>query len=191
MANLDTPNGFRPFVQRNGGSVRFSSHHRILGTYGTKIYSGDVVRLANTGYIELASPGDTNLIGVFAGCQYVNALGEFQFSPYWPAPGSVLSGTEVEARVYDDPGLTFIVQTATGTAFTQTMCGNNADFISTHAGSDVYGVGGQELDISAAAAPTANFRIHGLWRALGNALGEHAKVIVSFNEHLNLAAAGI
>lgn len=190
--NVDSPFGFQPYIQGGGGRIQYSDRYRIDPTYGTKIYTGDVVHLANTGLIEIAAAGDTNLIGVFGGCRFITTLGDVQFSPFWPAPGAVLAGTEVIANVYDDPNMQFIAQTATGVAFAQTHVGNNVDFIATHAGSDVYGTGRQELDLASPGSGTANFRILALasdW--LRNALGEHAKVICQFNEHLLKSATGI
>lgn len=194
MANADRPNGFVPMRHLAGGVIR-PSEYRIntSGTTGFNdtIYSGDVVKMNTDGTIELAAAGDTTLLGIFDGCQYIASDGEVKFSRYWPASTAVLTGSTIKAFVYDDPRITFRVQTATGANFTQAMEGANADFVYA-AGSAFTGQSASELDISAPGSATANFRILRLIEEVDNAYGEaHAKVEVAFNEHLYLSTVGV
>lgn len=191
MSNQDAPFGFMPYRQMGGGMIRATENYRIAGTYGTKIYTGDVVKMLDTGFLALSAGGDVENVGVFAGCRYIDTIGRPIWSSYWPAPGAVLTGTEVFAAVYDDPDLSFVVQTASGVALTQTMFQNNVDMVSVHAGVDVYGKSKQEITLASPVTTTAGFRILGLAPWLNNALGEHAKVIVKFVEHLYAGATGI
>ncbi len=193
MANADRAQGFRPMRHLTGGVIR-NNEYQILtsGTtgYNDNIFSGDVVKLNTDGTIERAAAGDTNLIGIFDGVQYVASDGSIVFSRNWVASTGVKTGSQIKALVYDDPNITYYVQTATGTAFTQAMVGSNGDFV---AGTGVASTGqsADELDISAVGSATANFRIIALVDEVNNALGEHAKVEVRFNEHVYLSATGV
>ncbi len=194
MANADRPQGFRPMRHLTGGVIR-NNEYQILtsGTtgYNDNIFSGDVVKLNTDGTIERAAPGDTNLIGIFDGCQYTASDGSIVFSRNWVASTGVKTGSVIKAQVYDDPNITFYVQTASGTSFAQAMVGSNGDFKTDHAGVASTGQSGDELDISAVGSGTANFRIIGFVDEVGNELGANAKVEVRFNEHVYLSATGV
>jgi hypothetical protein len=183
MANVDSPNGFWPSRHLQGGVIR-ASEYEIADAYNANIFSGDVVKLATTDYIQVAAAGDTNLIGVFQGVQWTASDGEVKFSRYWPASTSVKSGTKIKAFVYDDPNIAFAVQTLTGTSFTQAMSGGNVDIKAEHTGSTSTGQSGMEADISTVVTTTANLRVIKLIDKPDNALGEHAKIEVLLLEHL-------
>jgi hypothetical protein len=192
MANVNSPNGFWPSRHLNGGIIR-ANEYEIADAYASNIFSGDIVKLATTGYIQVAAAGDTNLIGVFQGVQWTAADGEFKFSRYWPASTSVKSGTKIKAFVYDDPNIAFAVQTYTGTAYTKDMEGGNVDLKAATAGSTSTGQSGMEADISLVTTTTANLRVIKLIDRPDNALGVNAKIEVFILEHLNRPAgtAGI
>lgn len=78
------------------------------------------------------------------------------------------------------PGAQFKMQTVTGTDFTQTMCNNNCDLVK-GAGAGLYS--DDEADISGVNTTTAQLRIIKLAPLTGNALGEHADIIVEVNEN--------
>jgi hypothetical protein len=192
MPNVDNPNGFWPSRHLQGGIIR-ANEYEIADAYASSIFSGDVVKLATTGYIQVAAAGDTNLIGVFQGVQWTATDGEVKFSRYWPASTSVKTGTKIKAFVYDDPNIAFAVQTLSGTAFTQAMIGGNCDIKAEHAGSTSTGQSGMEADIATVVTTTANLRIIKLIDRPDNELGTHSKIEVFLLEHLNRPAgtAGI
>jgi hypothetical protein len=192
MPNVDNPNGFWPSRHLQGGVIR-ANEYEIAGAYASNIFSGDVVKLATTGYIEVAAAGDTNLIGVFQGVQWTATDGEVKFSRYWPASTAVKTGTKIKAFVYDDPNIAFAVQTLSGTNYAKAMEGGNCDIKATHAGSTSTGQSGQEADIATVVTTTANLRIIKLIDRPDNELGEHAKIECFILEHLNRPAgtAGI
>lgn len=192
MPNVDSANGFWPSRHLQGGVIR-ANEYEIADAYSSNIFSGDVVKLATTGYIQVASAGDTNLIGVFQGVQWTASDGELKFARYWPASTSVKTGTKIKAFVYDDPNIAFAVQTLTGTAYTKAMEGGNCDIKAEHAGSTSTGQSGMEADIATVVTTTANLRIIKLIDRPDNELGAHAKIECFILEHLNRPAgtAGI
>lgn len=114
MANPNAPFGLRPVRHLFGGVVR-PNEYTIADQYGTALYLGDPVVATGTGRnIGIATAGSSNPVtGVFAGCEYVDSLGDTKFSKYWPASQVTKSGTTVKALVIDDPHVVFEVQFAT------------------------------------------------------------------------------
>ena len=133
--NANGPRGFDVAKGRDGTPQR-SFNARILGTYGTKIYSGQPVTLAADGTIQVLAAADTPVYGVFDGCEYVEVNGDIRWSPYWPAPGAVKAGTNVKARVYSADGL-FLIHA--NQAITQAQVGEYADLVAFVGGDDVTG----------------------------------------------------
>ena len=164
MANVNRPHGFVPYVHLAGGTIRPSPiSHTFVSAYAANVFSGDVVKLANTGYVQVAAAGDTNLLGVFAGVQWFDADGSVQFRKYWPTGQTVKTGTVPQIFLFDDPNIAYEVQAYTASTgyFAQTMIGNNADLKAATSGSTLTGQSGMELDLDSIAATTANFRILG------------------------------
>lgn len=112
MANTNAPCGFTPVKHLTGGQVR-SEEFEIASGYATAIYPGDWVKPVNDGTIARAAAGDTTLLGVFAGCQYVKTDGETIFSKIWPASQTIKSGTRARAIVYVDPQIVYEAQVST------------------------------------------------------------------------------
>lgn len=191
MANSDAPQGLTPYRHQAGGVIRESGAYRIASGTSSNIFRGDLVKLLSTGYLAVAAAGDTDLIGVFNGCSYVDANGNQIFSPYWPASATTLGSADVQAYVYDDPNVTYMVQSDSTTNSSLTHVGNNADMISTHAGSALTGQSGQEIDLAAAGSGTANLRVIGLVEYPDNAFGQHSKLEVLINEHKYRTATGV
>ena len=62
MANLDAPSGAKPLRHNSGGTIR-SKEYKIASGSSTNIFTGDFVKLLNTGYIDVAAAGN-RLLGV-------------------------------------------------------------------------------------------------------------------------------
>lgn len=106
MANkVAAPHGFQPLRHISGGCISMNEYP-IDPTDTTKIYNGDPVVLT-AGLAGLAGADAAAILGIFAGCMFVNSKGEQIFSPYWDG---ALGSTEVKALVYDDANVTFKVQ---------------------------------------------------------------------------------
>jgi len=191
MANKDAPFGFIP-VRMLGGAYFSGGQDEfdILSTYGTNIFSGDVVELETDGTIKIGAPGtgDRNLIGVFNGCFYTDSNGKPTYSRYWPAS---TTSTDAKAFIISDPNVIFEAQedsTEIGSTATHpAQIGQNADFVSTHAGTTAAGRSKQELDSSTITNAAANLRIIGKSTDPENsdATAANCNWYVRFNEHLH------
>ena len=184
MANKDAAFGLRP-VGKLGSDINNAgtSKYIILDGYGTAIYKGDPVLLANDGTIQVQNAATTNNIGVFNGCFYNDPTTQ---KPTWKNyyPGSITPTVgDIEAFVYDDPNQLFLIQDA-GT-LAQTNVGNNADIATYVAGSTINGQSKVELSATAAAT-AATFRIIRISEDPENSdiSSANANWIVKFNEHL-------
>lgn len=184
MVNPNAPFGLRPVRHMKGGVIR-ANEYNIADQYATALFLGDPVVATGTGInIGIATAGSSSVIsGVFAGCEYLNALGDTIFSKSWPASQVTDLRQPIKAFVYDDPDLLFEIQFATLAAADIRQLANL-----------VSGVGNAQTGLSAwtAAAPitTENqlkiFRLSNEVRPGGvpNAYGAFAvaQVLIAFHE---------
>jgi hypothetical protein len=192
MANQDAAFGLKP-VGKLGSNVNSegTTEYSIASGASGNIFSGDPVKMANTGTILVAAAGD-QLLGVFRGCRYTNASGEVIYSSYWPN-GTVSS--DAVAFVVDDPDALFEVQSAATGSVVQTVVGNNADIVYT-SGSTVDGQSGVEIS-GTTAATSAQLRIVGIsGDPENNTLGTgsqsaNVNLIVKINEHFYAQTTGV
>jgi len=192
MANQDAAFGLKSVGQlgSNVNSEGVTEYSIASGASGN-IFSGDPVKMANTGTILVAAAGD-QLLGVFRGCKYTNASGEVIYSSYWP-DGTVSS--DAVAFVVDDPNALFEVQSAATGSVVQTVVGNNADIVYT-SGSTVDGQSGVEIS-GTTAATSAQLRIVGIsGDPENNTLGTgsqsaNVNLIVKINEHFYAQTTGV
>ena len=181
MANADTPHGFIPFRHRGGGVIRANAY-QFASAYGTNLFTGDAVILSS-GDVAIAAQDSGTLLGIFAGCRYRAADGSQVFSPYWPASTVTLNSERVTAYVYDDPMISYRVQTETSSTYAKaTHDGNVYDIELDHAGSTFTGQSGMELDLTDTG--TGQFHVLGLIDEPGNAVGVNAKIEVMIAESL-------
>lgn len=150
MANSATPYGMVPVNEIGGlpyaGSTRMLP---IVTNYGTSIFFGDVVKCANTGYIE-KDTGTATLtpIGVFMGCSWIDPTYGLTFRQYYPANTVPALSQDIVAYVCDDPDTVFRIQA--DASMTQTMLFNNAG-VNQGAGSTISGNSGVTLDVATVA----------------------------------------
>ena len=191
MANQDAAFGLKSVGQlgSNVNSEGVTEYSIASGASGN-IFSGDPVKMANTGTILVAAAGD-QLLGVFRGCKYTNASGEVIYSSYWP-DGTVSS--DAVAFVVDDPNALFEVQSAATGSVVQTVVGNNADIVYA-SGSTADGQSGVEIS-GTTAATSAQLRIVGIsGDPENNTLGTgsqsaNVNLIVKINEHFYAQTTG-
>lgn len=188
-------NGFTPRRHLAGGVIRTNEYQiNTSGTTGFNdtIRKGDVVKLNTDGTVEIAAGADTGLLGVFAGCEYIDASGNVVFADQWTASTAVQTGSKIKAHVYDDPNVTFEVTSDATTVSAQAMVGANADF-NAGTGSSTTQRSGAYLDVTTGlGSATANFRILGIVDVVGNTVGNtNTRFEVRFNEHAYLSATGI
>jgi hypothetical protein len=120
MASTAAPYGLKPVKRVDGMPYAGATETFLIDPAGeaTNIFNGQVVIIGADGYLAIstATGGDittNNLggngvgaIGVFVGCEYVNAQGQLIHSQYYP------SGTTgvVRAYVVTDPNVIFQAQ---------------------------------------------------------------------------------
>ena len=192
MANQDAAFGLKP-LGKLGSNVNSegTTEYSIASGASGNIFSGDPVKMANTGTILVAAAGD-QLLGVFRGCRYTNSSGEVIYSAYWP-DGTVSS--DAVAFVVDDPNTLFEVQSAATGSVVQTVVGNNADIIYA-SGSTADGQSGVEIS-GTTAATSAQLRIVGFsGDPENNTLGTgsqsaNVNMIVKINEHFYAQTTGV
>lgn len=188
MATTAAPYGLRP-VNRVDGMPYAGAVQEFLidpAGEGTNIFNGQVVIINSDGYIAISTATGADIttnnlggsgvgaIGVFVGCEYVNAQGQTIWSQYYP------SGTTgvVKAKVVTDPNVVFQAQLDGSGA--QTVLGTNTFFAavqSTSTGSTATGNSTSALDATVQTAAAA-FRIVGFASTPGDA---YTDVLVKFN----------
>lgn len=190
MATTASPYGLRPVKRADGMPYAGAVTQYLIDPAGeaTNLFYGQVVHIGTDGYLALSTAtgadGTTNAlpigttlrgsVGVFVGCEYINAQGQVIFSQYYP------SGTTgvVKASVVNDPDVLFQAQ-LDGTV-TQAAVGQNTYFAavqSTSTGSTRTGNSTSALDATTVAT-TAAFRIVEFVSPVGDAFPD---VLVKFN----------
>jgi hypothetical protein len=192
MSNQNAPFGLKPSSKLGSNyNNEGVTEYKIASAASGNIFSGDLVKMANTGTILVAAAGDQAL-GVFRGCQYTDSSGDVIFSPYWP-DGTVTS--DAVAFVVDDPNALFEVQSAATGSVVQTVVGNNADIVYT-SGSTITGISAVEIS-GTTAATSAQLRIVGVSTDPENStLGTgsasaNVNLIVKINEHFYAQTTGV
>jgi hypothetical protein len=169
--------------------------YTITSAYAANIFSGDPVKLTDNGVVQLGTSDGTrtgtvdgiSLLGIFAGCQYLDAAGRPAISPFWP---SGATGTEIVAWVYDDPETLFDVQYTNPSAGTtvQTAVGEECDWsVASPGGSTQTGLSNCQL--TAIQATSGQFQITGFAYNINDSLTDaYVQVTVRINEHHYKAA---
>jgi len=193
MSSTSAPFGFRPSFH-NSGQMRPKAYV-IASTYAATIFSGDPVKLTDNGVIQLGTSDGTrsgtvdgiSLLGIFAGCQYLDVSGKPTISPFWPGG---TTGTEIVAWVYDDPETLFDVQYTNPSAGTtvQTAVGEECDWtVASPGGSTQTGLSNCQL--TAIQATSGQFQITGFGYNINDTLTDaFVEVTVRINEHHYKAA---
>jgi hypothetical protein len=190
MATTASAYGLRPVKRADGMPYAGAVTQYLIDPAGegTNLFYGQVVHVGTDGYLALSTAtgadGTTNAlpigttlrgsVGVFVGCEYINAQGQVIHSQYYP------SGTTgvVKAFVVNDPDVLFQAQ-LDGSA-TQAAVGQNTFFAavqSTSTGSTRTGNSTSALDATTVAT-TAAFRIVEFVSPVGDA---YPDVLVKFN----------
>lgn len=171
MSALSAPFGFRPAYNPTGRTR--DKKYTIAGAYGTAIYEGMPVILNTNGTIT-AGTAAADILGVFMGCEYIDATGKPNVSTFWPAAQAILAGSVPVAWVVDDPECVYEVQ-ADG-SIAQTAIGDQADV--TNVGNNSNGRSQCTLASALAGAGVqAQFRIVGFGQALDNLPGDAFTVV--------------
>jgi hypothetical protein len=190
MATVAAPYGLRPINRVDGMPYAGATETFLIDPAGeaTNIFYGQVVIIGADGYIALSTATGADIttnnlggsgvgaIGVFVGCEYVNAQGQVINAQYYPSGTS--NGGEIKAKVITDPSVAFQAQLDGSGA--QTVLGNNTFFAaaqSTSTGNTATGNSTSALDATVQTAAAA-FRIVGFVSEPGDAFTD---VLVKFN----------
>lgn len=194
MATTAAPYGLRPVKRADGMPYAGAQSEYLIDPAGeaTNLFYGQVVHIGADGYIALSTAtgadGTTNAlptgttltgsIGVFVGCEYVNAQGQVIHSQYYPSGYAAPTGTSIKAYVVDDPNVLF--QAQLDGAADQTDIGANTFFAaaqSTSTGNTATGNSTSALDATTVTT-TAAFRIVA---AVSPITDSYPDVLVKFN----------
>ncbi len=194
MAITAAPYGLKPVKRADGMAYAGATSEYLIDPAGeaTNLFYGQVVHIGADGYIALSTAtgadGTTNALptgttltgslGVFVGCEYVNAQGQVINAQYYP------SGTTgvVKAYVVDDPNVLF--QAQMDGVIDQSDIGANTFFAaaqSTSTGNTRTGNSTSALE-STTVTTTAAFRIVAAVSPIGDAFPD---VLVKFNPGYN------
>jgi hypothetical protein len=194
MALIAAPYGLKPVKRADGMAYAGAMSQYLIDPAGeaTNLFVGQVVHIGADGYLALTTAtgadGTTNAfatgttlrgsLGVFMGCEFVNAQGQLIFSQLYPSGYAAPAGTQIKALVVDDPNVLFQVQ-LDGVA-DQSDIGANTFFApaqSTSTGNLVTGVSTSALDATTVTS-TAAFRIVSAVSPITDAFPD---VLVKFN----------
>ena len=191
MATIASPYGLVPVRKADGTPYAGARDAFLIDPAGVaeRIGYGSIVILAN-GYVKLSlktgsASGDTNnfggtadngALGVFVGCEYINAEGQLIFSQFYPE-----NTVNATAYVVTDPGVTFQAQ-ANG-ALAQATLGQNVPVIAqTATGSVSNTTGKSNLALGAAADAAKGLKIVGFSTRGTSEIGDaYTDVLVKFN----------
>jgi len=195
MSSTSAPFGFRASFH-NSGQMRPKAY-TVTSAYAANIFSGDPVKLATDGTVQLGTSDGTRsgtvdgvkLLGIFAGCQYNDASGKPTISPFWPTG---TTATDIVAWVMDDPETLFDVQYTNpgtpGVTSMQTAVGEEADWtVASPGGSTRTGLSNTQL--TALQSTSGQFQITGFAYEINDSITDaYAVVTVRINEHQYKAA---
>lgn len=189
MANTNAPTGFKPVRYKSGAPYNGAANvYYVPSSDSNALYIGDPVIMAGSAdangvpSVTIATAGSSAFVtGTVVG---------FIPSPTFTTKYKPAS-TAAYVLVADDPQLLFEVQEdAVGGALAAADVGLNADMVS-GSGSTVTGLSGWQLDTSTKATTnTLQLRIEGFVQRPNNEIGANAKVLVRFNMHQGVGAAG-
>lgn len=190
MSSTSAPFGFRPSYHPSG-QMRPKAYTIATGT-AVNIFAGDPVKLVDAGVIQLGTSDGSrsgtvdgiSLLGIFAGCEYVDSTGKPTVSNFWPAS---ITATNIVAWVYDDPETIFDVEYANpgtaGTDTVQTAVGEDCDWtVASPGGSTSTGLSNTKL--TAIQATQGQFQITGFKPRVQDSLTDaYVVATVRINEH--------
>ena len=199
MANANVAFGFKPVGMHGSSPATQGTSQYFIASDASAIFQGSPVKAELTGgtiQIGSASGNGDQLVGIFAGCEYVDATtGKLKFSNTWPGSGSANTNFDIKGFVYDNPAQRFIIAsdgTNTNRATAKADIFKTADIASGASGNTTTGISSAVLDISTAEdTDTSNLvMILGIHEDVTNADHSAAGVsyIVKINNHALLSS---
>ena len=194
MANANVSFGLKPVGKHGSSPATLGTSQYFIASDASAIFQGSPVRAELTGgtiQIATATCDGVQLLGVFAGCEYVDATtGKLKFSNTWPGSGSANTSFDIKGFVYDDPAQRFIIAsdgTNTDRATAKADIFKTAEIEGGTGGNTTTGISTAQIDISTAEdTDTSNpLMILGIHEDVTNADHSAAGVsyIVKINNH--------
>ena len=199
MANANVAFGLKPVGMHGSSPATQGTSQYFIASDASAIFQGSPVKAELTGgtiQIASASGNGDQLVGIFAGCEYVDATtGKLKFSNTWPGSGSANTNFDIKGFVYDNPAQRFIIAsdgTNTDRATAKADIFKTADLADGASGNTTTGISTAKLDISTAEdTDTSNVvMILGIHEDVTNADHSAAGVsyIVKINNHALLSS---
>ena len=199
MANANVAFGFKPVGMHGSSPATQGTSQYFIASDASAIFQGSPVKAELTGgtiQIGSATGNGDQLVGIFAGCEYVDATTcKLKFSNTWPGSGSANTNFDIKGFVYDNPSQRFIIAsdgTNTDRATAKADIFKTADIASGASGNTTTGISSAVLDISTAEnTDTSNVvMILGIHEDVTNADHSAAGVsyIVKINNHALLSS---
>lgn len=179
MANVDMPRGFEPVRYRDGKPYT-GARNRYYKDASVILGIGDPVVIVTNSSDPLGGPEITRHT---TGSTCSGSVVGFDIDATDLTKMHMAAADAGYVYVADDPDLLFEVQEVSGgTALAVTNVGQHIDAVAAINANTTSGRSNYEID-NAAVATDNTFRIEGLVQREGNAVGEHAKWLVSINLH--------
>jgi hypothetical protein len=200
MANTNVKFGLKPIGIIGGGPSVTSQY--FIKSDASAIFQGSPVEVELTGgtaAIITSADGDgKQLLGVFAGCEYVDATtGKLTFTNQWGGSGTASTDHDIKCFVYDNPMTKFIIAsdgTNTNRATAKADIFKTAQLATATAGNTTTGLSSAMIDISTAEASDASnpLMIIGLHDDVTNADHSAAGIsyVVKLNNHVYASSSG-
>lgn len=162
------PFGFRPVRRKGGAPVSGALDHYPIESGGSvDLFQGDLVKLSG-GYLVPAESGDTDIIGVFMGAEYVDPNSGQPVYRNNIASGQTSEDGVITGAIVSDPDATFLVEADSSVTIAATDIGGTATF-AVGTGNTVTGLSGANLDAVTDTDP--DVRILGAYEVEDNELG--------------------
>ena len=200
MANANAKFGIKP-ISVIGGGIN-STNQYFIKSDASAIFQGSPVEVELTGgtaAIITSADGDAKqLLGVFAGCEYVDAsTGKLTFKNQWGGDGTADTNFDIKCFIYDNPMQKYIIAsdgTNTSRATAKVDIFRTAQLATATAGNSTTGISNATIDISTAEAsdPSNPIMIVGLHEDVTNADHSAAGIsyIVKINNHVFASSSG-
>jgi len=200
MANANVKFGMKP-ISVIGGGIN-STNQYFIKSDASAIFQGSPVEVELTGgtaaIITTAGGDQKQLLGVFAGCEYVDAsTGKLTFKNTWAGSGTADTNHDIKCFIYDNPMQKYIIAsngTNTSRATAKVDIFRTAILATATAGNTTTGISSAMIDISSAEVsdPSNPLMIVGIHDDVTNADHSAAGIsyIVKINNHVFAASSG-
>jgi len=201
MANANSSFGLKP-VSTIGNTLSGATNQYFIKSDASAIFQGSPVEVELTGgtaAIITSADGDgKQLLGVFAGCEYVDATtGKLTFKNQWGGSGTANTDFDIKCFIYDNPLQRFIIAsdgTNTDRATAKADIFKTAQLGTATSGNSTTGISSATIDISTAenSDPSNPLMIVGIHEDVSNADHSAAGIsyIVKINNHVFASSSG-